>query len=244
MTLLGQALTDQDDEAILQAAPNELIRQAVLLGIMESPRMHVLPDVVDQVVTLGRGVMPHLINILARNHFWALSRALKALTQIAQAYPGSADEAVPVILDLMDNSQADEVMDPAGEALVAIGLTAIAPAAARLGRVDFAYDIYICHALSNIPTRASAEALLGYIAEKQGLEEYEAEALVNLGHPAAIPFLRDSYDWSGDPRLCTVLYKLALLTDYTGPELAEWRTVTLDYEAEVNRRLADMKANQ
>jgi HEAT repeat protein len=241
MTLLGQTLTDQDDEAMLQTAPNELIRQVILFDILESPRMHILPDVVEQVVALGPGAVPHLINILEGHHFWALSRALQTLTRIAQAHPGAADAAVPTILDLMDSRQADEVMEAAGDALVAIGPGVIAPAAEKLGWVDSVYDIYVCAALSNIPTRASAEAMLDHLAAKQTIAEYEAEALAALGHPVAIPYLRDHYEWSDDPLLCTVLYKLALLNNYAGSELAEWRAVALEYEAEAERRLAEMK---
>lgn len=77
---------------------------------------------------------------------------------------------------------------------------------------------------------------MSYIGQKQSLEEYEAEALAGLGYAEAIPFLRDNYDWSGDPILCTVLYKLALLNDYTGPELTEWQTVALDSYADFVKR--------
>ncbi len=232
LALLGQALTDQHDEAILQATPNELIRQAVLLGILESSRQNVMPDVIGQVVALGPGVVPHLIDTLQDGHFWALPRALEAITEIARTHPHAADAAVSVILDLLDNNQSDYVLEPAEKALLAIGPAVIDPAAARLGQVDFTYDIYVCSVLGNTPTRASAEALLSYIAKKQTLEEYEAEALADLGHPAAIPFLRDYYDWSGDPLLCTALYTLGLLNDYTGPEMAEWRAVALEYYAQ------------
>lgn len=238
LAMLAQAFTDQDDEAMLQAAPNELIRQAALLNILGSPRMNGLRDVVNQVVALGPGVVPHLLEILTGNHFWALPRTLEALTRLARAHPGAADTVVSAILDLMDEEQSDYVLEPAGEALVAIGSAVIAPAAARLGQADYVYDIYISCALGNIPTAASADALLGYIDKKRLLEEYEAEALADLGHPAAIPFLKDYYQ-PGDPLLGTVLYTLALLNDYTGPELAEWRAIALDYYADLNRLSVD-----
>jgi hypothetical protein len=220
LALWGQALTDQNDEAMLQAAPDEPARQKVLLDILGSIRQNVMPTVVGQVAALGPDVVPDLIHILEGDHFWALPRALEALTPIARAHPGAADAAIPAILDLIDEDQSDYVLEPAGEALVAIGLSIIEPAAARLGQ-DFTYDIYVCYALGEIPTQASAEALLNYIGEKQLLEEYEAESLADLGHPAAIPFLRQYYE-PGDPLLGTVLYKLALLNDYTGPEMVEW----------------------
>jgi hypothetical protein len=220
LALWGQALTDRNDEAMLQAALDEPARQKVLLDILGSIRQNVMPGVVGQVVALGPDVVPDLIHILEGDYFWALPRALEALTPIARAHPGAADAAIPVILDLIDEDQSDYVLEPAGEVLVAIGPRVIEPAAARLGQ-DFTYDIYVCYALGEIPTQASAEALLNYIGEKQLLEEYEAESLADLGHPAAIPFLREYYK-PGDPLLGTVLYKLALLNDYTGPEMVEW----------------------
>ncbi len=244
MTLLGLVLTDQDDEAMLRAAPNEMIRQAILLDILESPRMYIMSDVVDQIVALGPGIVPFMIDILESNHFWAVSRALNVLKRIAQAHPGEVDVAVPAILGLMDNLQADEVMEAAGDILVAIGPGAIAPAAERLGLVDFVYDIYVCAALGNIPTKASVEGLLDYLSVKQSIAEYEVEALTALGHPAAITYLKEHYEWVDDPLLCTALYQLALLNNYTGPELAEWRTTALEHEAEMERRLAEMKTKQ
>jgi hypothetical protein len=229
--LLGQALTDQNDEAMLQAALDEPARQRVLLDILGSPRQNAMPDVVSQVAALGPGVVSDLIDILVDGHFWALPRALEALTQIARAHPGAADAAIPAILDLIEDDQSDYVLEPAGDALVAIGPAMIGPAAARLGQVDFAYDIYVCYALGETPTQASAEALLSHIAVKQTLEEYEAEALANLGHASAIPFLKEYY-LPDDPILGTILYSLGVLTDYDGPELAEWRAVALGQYAD------------
>ena len=230
LALLGQALLDQDDQASLQVAPNELIRQAVLLSILGSTRPNVMPEVVEQAAALGPGLIPHLLDILEGDHFWATPRSLAALTQLARAYPGAADAAIPAILDLINNDESDYILDPAGEALLAIGPAVIAPAAARLGHVDFAYDIYVCYVLANIPTEASLEALLSYIDQKQLLEEYDAQALADLGHPAAIPFLINYYE-PGDPMVGAVLYTLSLLNDYQGPKLAEWRAVALDYYA-------------
>ncbi|MEJ2556035.1 MAG: hypothetical protein P8186_07385 [Anaerolineae bacterium] len=239
LALWGQALTDQNDEAMLQAAPDEPARQKVLLDILGSIRQNVMPGVVGQVAALGPDVVPDLIHILEGDYFWALPRALEVLTPIARVYPGAADAAIPAILDLIDEDQSDYVLEPAGEVLVAIGPSIIEPAAARLGQ-DFTYDIYVCYTLGEIPTQASAEALLSYIGEKQLLEEYEAESLADLGHPAAIPFLREYYE-PGDPLLGTVLYKLALLNDYTGPEIVEWWGVAFSYYADFIRAVTGKK---
>jgi HEAT repeat protein len=239
LALWGQALTDQNDEAMLQAAPDEPARQKDLLDILGSIRQNVMPGVLGQVAALGPDVVPDLIHILEDDHFWALPRALEALVRIARVYPGAADAAIPAILDLIDEDESDYVLEPAGEALVAIGPSIIEPAAARLGQ-DFTYDIYVCYALGEIPTHASAEALLNYIGEKQLLEEYEAESLADLGHPDAIPFLREYYE-PGDPLLGTVLYKLALLNDYTGPEMVEWWGVAFSYYADFIRAATGKK---
>jgi hypothetical protein len=118
---------------------------------------------------------------------------------------------------------------------VAIGPRVIAPAAARLGQ-GFTYDIYVSYALGEIPTQASAEALLNYTAAKQALEEYEAEALADLGHASGIPFLRDYYDTSNPP-VGTVLYRLALLNDYTGPEMVEWWAVAFNDYVDLKRAI-------
>lgn len=230
LAALAQALIDQDDEAQLRAAPNELIRQAVLLSILGAPRQNVLPDVVGQVAALGAGVMPHLIEMLEGETFWAKLRALQVIGQLAQARPGAIEAAIPVILALIDDSQSDYILEAAETALLAIGPAVIVPAAAGLGQVDYVYDIYLCSVIANIPTLASAEALLRYFASKGAIEEHEVEALADLGHPAAIPYLRDGFEWRDDVLLCTALYKLALLTGYRGREVARWQAVAVaDY---------------
>jgi hypothetical protein len=230
LALLAQALIDQNDEAQLQTASNELIRQAVLLSILGSPRPNVLPDVVSQVAALGPGIVPHLVELLQGEHFWAWPRALQVITALAQADPGPVEATIPAMLNLIDDTQSDYVLEPIETALVAIGPAVIAPAAAGLGQVDYVYDIYVGSALANIPTLASAEALLHYLADQAEIQEYEVEVLVDLGHAAAIPFLRDRFDWQDDLLLCPALYKLALLNDYTGPELVHWRAVAIaDY---------------
>ena len=140
---------------------------------------------------------------------------------------------VEAILKLIGEHQSDYVLEPAESALIAIGPPVIAPAGARLGH-DYVYDIYVGSTLGEIPTKASAEALMRYIASKKVLEEYEAEDLAALGHPDAIPFLRDYYT-PGDHLVATVLHKLALVNDYTGPERIEWWAVALNDYADFVR---------
>jgi len=222
LALLAQAVVDQDDETALQAAPNEMFRQATLLNILGSTRPNVLPDVVSQVAKLGPGVVPHLIEILEDANIWGWLRALPAIEQIARTYPAAANPAVSAILNLVYIDQSDEVLDAAAAALIAIGPGAVEGIAARLGQ-DYVYDIFVGHALANIPTEASVAAWLGYVAGKPALEETGWEYLTDLGHPAAIPFLRDNFNWRSDPHLCTALYTLAIVTDYEGAELSRWQ---------------------
>jgi hypothetical protein len=107
--------------------------------------------------------------------------------------------------------------------LKAIGSAAIIPAAMRLGRVDYVYDIYVTNLLAGIPTSASVQALLSYLTTKRTLEDFEADALADLGHSAALAFLRDRYDWTENIGLCIALYKLAALNGYDGPEFETWQ---------------------
>jgi HEAT repeat protein len=230
LALLGQALTDENDEALLQAASDQAGRRAVLLQILSSPRQNVMPDVVDQVATLGLDVIPDLIEVLEGDDFWPQPRALQALTRIARTHPGAVEPAITPILDLIDEYQSDYILESAQEALVAIGPPVIDLAVARLGQ-DYVYDIYVGSALAEIPTQASAESLMKYVESRGVLEEGEAEELATLAHASAIPFLQDYYT-PGDSLLATVLHKLAVVTDYVGPERIEWwATAVNDYAA-------------
>jgi hypothetical protein len=229
LALLGQALTDENDEALLQAAPDGADRRAVLLHILSSPRQNVMPDVIDQVIALGPDVIPDLIEVLEGDEFWPQPRTLQALARIARPHPAAAEPAIMPILDLIDENQSDYVLEPAQEALVAIGPPVIDLAAARLGQ-DYVYDIYAGSVLAEIPAQASAEALMKYVDASGALEEGEAEELAALGHPSAIPFLQRYYT-PGDGLLATILHKLAVVTGYTGPERIEWWATAVNHYA-------------
>ncbi len=238
LALLGQAVVDQDDAAALQAAPNEMFRQATLLSILDSGRQNVLPDIVEQVASLGPAIVPHLIETLEGDNIWAWLRALAAIKQIARAFPGATDAAVPAILNLIDPDQSDEVLKNLSSALIAIGPGALDAIAPRLGQ-DYVYDIYAGSVLAHTPTEASVEIWLTYLLQKANLDEMDWDYLVNLGHPAALSFLRDNCDWRNDSHLCTALYTLAVVTGYSGPELRHWQTVArkdyLSFKAELDK---------
>ncbi|MEW5957265.1 MAG: hypothetical protein AB1801_06055 [Chloroflexota bacterium] len=236
LALLAQALVDQDDEAALRAAPNEMFRQATLLSILGSPRPNVLPDIIEQVTALGPGVAPHLVEILESDNVWAWLRVLPVTERLARTQPGAADAVAPAILDLIHLEQGDEVLEQARLALVAIGPGAVEAIGERLGQDD-TYDIFAGSALTDISTPAAVETWLDYLASKPELDEFDIEMLGDLGHAAAIPFLRDNFAWRNDPLLCTALYKLAVVTQYAGPEFRHWRSVAgRDYRAYVRDR--------
>lgn len=229
LALVAQMACDQDDEAILAAAPNEMFRQVTLLNLIGSPRPTVLPDIETQVAALGPTVVPHLIGILTGDNEWGWLRALAALEVVARQYPGAVDAAAPYVLDFIYEGQSDDILEACGKTATALGPGAVEAIGERLGQ-DYVYDIYAGSALANIPTPASVEIYLSYLKQQPELEEYHWEYLVDLGHPAAIPLLRDHFDWRDDPHLCTALYKLAVVTGYDGPEFGRWKTVAWQYQ--------------
>lgn len=238
LALLGQVLTDYDDEGALRTAPDEEARQAVLLEILSSARQNVMPNVAEQVAALGPAVVPDLIAVLEDERFWAQERALIALKKIAQAYPEAVEAALPAVLRLIHRDQGDFVLEAASDVIRAIGSAAVEPAAARLGQVDYTYDIYVVGALSEIPAESAVDALLAYIDVAGALGEMEIESLTSLGHRRAMPVLRSIYQ-PGDPLVARALYIIGLLNGYTGPEMDEWRAVTREEQERFNRILDD-----
>lgn len=239
LALVAQAAGYQDDEAALQAAPNELLRQATLLSILSSPRPNVLPGIVEQTTALGPGVVPHLIEILESENSWAWLRALPASVHIAQAQPGAADAAVPVILDFIHIDENDDLLlELAAKALTAIGPGAVEAIAERLGQ-GYVYDIYAGSALLDIPGEAAIEAYLDYLRDKGEVDQFDVERLGETGQLAALVYLRDHFNWRREPLLCTALYKLAVVTGYSGPELVHWRRIAWkDYRAHLRYQQA------
>ncbi|MBS1252629.1 MAG: hypothetical protein MAG451_01670 [Anaerolineales bacterium] len=240
LALLGQILTDYDDEGALEAASDAEARRKVLLGILGSPRQNVMPDVVDQVAALGPAVVPDLVGVLRGVRYWGCERALNALEHIARAHPGAADAAVPAILDLIDEFQGDFVLEAAEEALRAIGPGAVEEAAAWLGRVDYVYDIYVTGAIGEIPTETSVDVLLDHIDDKGMLEEMDVEGLASLGHRRVMPLLRSIYQ-PGDPLVARALYTVGVVNGYTGPGMREWRAIAQEQQDQIARIFADSR---
>ncbi|MCZ7568544.1 MAG: HEAT repeat domain-containing protein [Ardenticatenaceae bacterium] len=235
LAVTAQVLTDQNDEAALEGAPDEATRREVLLDILSSPRQNVLPDIVDRVAALGPNVVPDLAEILEEGPFWALPRTLQTIGRVARAHPGAADAIVPDVLGLIQEDESDYVLEAAGETLVAIGPAVVTPAAEGLHQGDHAYDTYVTGALSDIPTEASVDALLEHVAVV-GLDDWGAEMLGALGNGRAIPVLQESYR-PGDQLLGQFLYVLGVLNGYTGPEMDEWRAEALAAHERFERAL-------
>ncbi|MFN2226476.1 MAG: HEAT repeat domain-containing protein [Anaerolineae bacterium] len=222
LALLAQRYVDEDDEAALAAAAKrgDKAHRATLFQILGSPRMNVLPDVVERVVALGPEAMSELLPILDEGSFWAIVRAVKAVEGLARAHPGAADEAIPYVLALIERDQSDYLLEPAADALRAIGPAMVAPAAAGLGQGDWTYDIYVQGAIARVPIEASVDAIL-QSAEGE-FSEMEITHLAELGHPRGFDFLYDNYD-PDVPEMTRSIYILGVLTGYQGPEMAEWR---------------------
>jgi hypothetical protein len=222
LALLAQRYVDEDDEAALAAAAergDEDLR-ATLFHILGSPRMNVLPDVVERVVALGPVAVPELLPILDQGSFWALVRATEAVEGLARAHPGAADEAVPYVLDLIEGDQNEALLEAAADALQAIGPAMVAPVAARLGQGDWTYDIYVQGAIAQVPIEASVDAVLQSAEVEFG--EMEITHLADLGHRRGFDFLYENYD-PEMPEMTRCIYILGVLSSYQGPEMASWR---------------------
>ncbi len=236
LALMAQVGIDEDDETKLRGAQDEDARREVLLEIIGSPRLNVMPDIVERVVALGPDVVPDLTYLLDENNFWAALRAVRALTKIAREHPGVADPAIPAILDLMmHGDQSDYMMETTMAALQAIGPAVIEPAAARLGQGDMSYDIYVSGALCEIPTEAALDAIMKLHSQEAG-DEGAFYNFTNLGHRRGFEMLKEQYE-PNVRGLDEALYTLGLLNDYEGDEMEEWRVVAQEGREQLDKLL-------
>lgn len=90
-------------------------------------------------------------------------------------------------------------------------------------------------ALGEIPTEASVEALLDYVADV-GLDDWSAEILTDLGHPRVIPVLQEAYR-PGDQLLAQFLCVLGVLNGSTDPAMDRWRAEALTAHERFERAL-------
>jgi hypothetical protein len=230
MALLGQFMIDEDDESILAVAKNSEAELAGLSQILNSPRQNVLSDMIERLAAHGPVILPELIAALQQEEFfWPRVRALDAITRLAQLYPGSADPAVPVILDQIQEDESDYVLEAAGKALRAIGPAVVQPAMERIDLEDFTtYDIYIFGALGEIPTEASVKAFLDYHERAGEVEEFAVETMAGLAHPHTLPLLRSYYQEDPDPNLAEFCYTVAYLNQIDDPLFEQWRAESIE----------------
>lgn len=222
LALLAQLSVDQDDEARLGQAVD---RNEMLLTILAENREHVLPDIIEQVAALGPSTVPRLLELFVElDDSWGQIRIAQVIGRLARLWPGSCDVAIPVLLDLLDDSQGDFILEAITEALEAIGPAALEPLAVAMRSDDLSRQIYSTGALGEIPTDRAAEAILDWITERGYAEEGELSALKDIGSPLAITPLAAMY--TGDLRdnaLADALLVLCEINQVDHPLLSEWR---------------------
>jgi hypothetical protein len=237
LALLGQLGIDRDDQGCLDAATNELI---VLLSILADNRENILPDVLERLVAIGPTILPGLTPLLKPDQYgWGLIHALHVVTRLARRYPGSCDVMAPLIIETMYEGQGDYAMEAASEALEAIGLAAVAPMIQHLNDGDSSRYIYLTGTLGNIPTQASAQALLDQIPPHEQPEEMEVVNFADTGSAIGIaPLYKLSKRYPDDPVLAESLLVLCELNGVTRPELPHWRDIVAAEDARVAKIIA------
>lgn len=229
LALLCQLSLDHDDEAALEAAGDQT---EALLEILLSPREHVLPEVVDRVAALGPQIVPRLIDTLEPHDYgWGMIRTAQVIEQLARRYPGSCDDAVPRLVEMIHDEQGDYLLEACAAALEAIGPAAVPQVAERLRDDDLSRQIYLTGVLGEIPTEQSAGAILDWIADGLPTDEMQFSALSDIGTSAAIePLYRIWLDDPEDTQLAESLLILCQLHAVDKPEMAQWQEVVQDQE--------------
>lgn len=229
LALLVQLGLDRDDQAWLDAADD---RTEALLDILCANRQHVLPDIVEEVVALGPGIVEPLIErIDPTDYGWSTLRLALALEALARRYPGICDRAIPLLIELIDVERGDADLEAAHNALVAIGPVAVPALVAHLRDEDSTRQIYLTGALSEIPTEASAQALLAWIEDGLPHDEMQYLALMDIGSTSAIEPLYAL--WQQEPEDTNLVEALLVLCQLHGVEKAEldaWRQTLQEQE--------------
>jgi len=165
---------------------------------------------------------------------------IETIAQLARKFPGSCDEAVPLLVETVDDKQGDFVLEACETALVAIGPAAVGALAEAMRDDDISRQIYLSGALAHIPTERAARDLMDWIESSGGAEEYQIEALKDIGHPAAIDLL---YEWwePGDYLLSEALLVLCEVNGVHAPELPEWRDDVAEQDEEIEQALSEAR---
>ncbi len=228
LALLCQLSVDQDDQRAIDAAPD---RQEAVLDILLDSRQPVLPTIVEQAAALGPQILPELLGLLDPDDFdWGISRAVQTIEEMARRYPGSCDEAILPLIEMIHKKQGDYLCEACHYALAAIGPIAVSAMAEHLADGDPTRQIYLTGALERIPTERAAQSILAALdREDMELDEMSALALANIGSASAIDPLyflwREAPDYTP---LAEALLILCQLHNVDKPELPAWRQDVLE----------------
>jgi hypothetical protein len=219
--LLTQLSVESDDQTRLETAAD---KTEALLAILDQPREHVLPDIVEQVVALGPKIVPRLIGLLNPEDFdWAAVRIARAIEHMARLHPGSCDAAIAKLIACIHEEQGDYMREAASAALEAIGPAAVKLINKHLRHTrDMSREIYLTGVLGEIPTESATQVLLDKIEAGKPVEEMELSTLADIGSASAIEPLYQMWK-PGDHLLAEYLLILCELNGVQKPELPEWR---------------------
>jgi len=215
------------------AIDNATDRIRTLMGVLVDSRENVLPDIMDQISAVGPDIAPKLIESLdPSTSEWGLIRTTRAIERLAREHSGSCDQAVDRLIGLINDEAGDFLLEAASDALRAIGPPAVPVIARSLPSDDSARDIYLTGVLGDIPTEASAQAVLSLIKEDQPIDESYIEKLQEIGSPAAIEPLCSYWRAVSQQEAAVELVDLAetllVLCEVNGverPEIKDWRRV-------------------
>jgi hypothetical protein len=185
-------------------------------------------------------VLPGLVPLLSPTQYgWGATRALQLVTRLARRHPGSCDVLIPFIIEMIFEGQGDFACEDAAEALVVIGPPAVVPIIQHLDDGDRTRFIYLAGALSEIPTDASAQALLAYVPTDEEPDEMEIINLADTGSSIALePLYRLAKRYPDNPILAGSLLVLCALYDVDKPELSQWRELVIADDERMDALLA------
>jgi hypothetical protein len=239
LALLCQLSVDQDDQRAIDTAPD---RQEAILDVLLDARQPVLPDIVELAASLGSQILPELLTMLDPEDFdWGIYRAVQTIAQLARRHPGSCDEAIPLLIEMLHEQQGDYLCEACHDALAAMGPAAVPAMAGHLADGDSTRQIYLSGALERIPTERAAQAILAALDEEaMELDEMSALTLANIGSAAAIEPLYALWPEAPDfMPLTEALLVLCQLHHVDKPELPQWRQDVI----EANEWHAHMRQN-
>lgn len=235
LALLCQLSVNGNDQARLDTAGD---RSETLLTILSENRQHVLPGIVDQAAALGPEIVPRLMaGIEPEGFYWGMIRVIKTIERLARHHPGSCDEAIPLLIETINDQQGDYVLEACSRALETIGPAAVASIVEHLRDEGIARQIYLTGVLGEIPTEGAAQGILTWLEDGEPLDEMHVVALASIGSPSAIEPLYRLWKEGHDQERLLAEYLLVLceLNGVRKPELTEWRRIVETEEARLAR---------